>query len=105
MMQNKCLPSWWYFFKFFQFDVAQSELLELCGSIFLSCGVSNMQRESQTNSAWGALKDSTLINFAANFLSHNIRLLSVFVHVIEQREPENRDKVRNCLFLRCELDS
>lgn len=75
------------------FPLAQSELLELSSSIFLSCGVLNMQRESSTNSTWGALKDSTLVQFATNFLSHNIKLLSVFVHIIERREPENRDKV------------
>lgn len=78
--------------------VAQSELLELCSSVFLSCAVSNMQHESQTHSTWGALKDSTLVHFATNFLLHNVRLLSVFVHVIEQREPENRDKVQVFVF-------
>lgn len=57
-----------------------------------------MQRESSANSNWGALKDSTLVQFATNFLSHNIKLLSVFVHVIEQREPESRDKVSAALF-------
>lgn len=73
--------------------LAQSELLELSSSIFLSCGVHNMRHESSSSLAWGALKDDTLVQFATNFLSHNIKLLSVFVHIIEQREPEMRDKV------------
>ena len=73
---------------------AQSELLELCSSIFLSCGVSNMQDEGSANTAWGALNDNTLVQFATNFLSYNIKLLSVFVHIVEQREPESRDKVK-----------
>lgn len=71
---------------------AQSELLDLSSSIFLSCGVANMQHENTANPVWDALENDTLVQFAKNLLSHNVKLLSVFVHIIEQREPEIRDK-------------
>lgn len=73
--------------------LAQSELLELSSSIFLSCSVRNMQHQTPNNPSWGALRGDTLLLFATNFLSHNVKLLSVFVHIIEQREPEIREKV------------
>lgn len=73
----------------------QSELLELSGSVFLSCSVVSMKQQSNSaNPVWGALDNDTLTQFATLFLSHNVMLLSVFVHIIEQREPEIRDKVQ-----------
>ena len=42
---------------------------------------------------WGALKDDTLVQFAMDLLAHAIKLLSIYVHIIEQREPEVHDKV------------
>lgn len=53
-----------------------------------------MQRASTGSPNWGALEDATLVQFATNFLSHNVKLLSIFVHVIEEREPEIREKVQ-----------
>ena len=55
------------------------------------------QQSSSANPVWGALDNDTLVQFATFFLSHNVILLSVFVHIVEQREPEIRDKV--CAFI------
>lgn len=52
-----------------------------------------MQQSDATVSAWGALGDQTLTEFAGNFLSHVVKLLCMFVHIIEEREPEVREKV------------
>lgn len=72
--------------------VAHSELLDVSGSVFLSCWMMNVQSH-KTGSVWGALEDNSLIQFASDFLSHNVKLLSIFVHIIEEREPEIKDKV------------
>lgn len=79
----------------------QSELLELSGSVFLSCAIVSMKQQSYSaNPVWGALDSDTLVQFATFFLSHNVMLLSVFVHIIEQREPEIRDKVHTFIIAR-----
>ena len=72
---------------------AHSELLELSANIFLSCGMANMSYARNTNPVWGLFEDPDLVRFAECFLSHNIKLLSIFVHIVEEREPEVRDKV------------
>lgn len=89
-----------------KFIIAHSELLEVSGSVFLSCWMVNMQHTKTTSpssSVWGALEDDTLIQFASNFLSHNVKLLSIFIHIIEERDPEIRDKVQYtitmCIYL------
>ena len=40
-----------------------------------------------------ALGDDSLVQFANYFLVHNVKLLCLFVHIIEEREPEHREKV------------
>lgn len=56
--------------------------------------MANVQHASDASTVWGGLEDDTLIQFASTFLSHNVKLLSVYVHIIEGRDPEVRDKVR-----------
>ena len=46
--------------------------------------------------AWGAIEGEELAHFASFILSHNVKLLSLFVHIIEGREPELQEKVRFC---------
>ena len=78
---------------------AQSELLELSGNVFLACGMVNMLHTNTTRPTWGLLDDPHLVLFADYFLSHNVKLLSVFVHIVEEREPEIRDKVLIHMYL------
>lgn len=47
-----------------------------------------------------ALGNESLVQFANYFLVHTVKLLCLFVHVIEEREPEHREKVLRRLFLR-----
>lgn len=53
----------------------------------------NTSHTKTTSFTWGLFEDAPLIQFAEYFLSHNIKLLSVYVHIVEEREPEIRDKV------------
>lgn len=57
----------------------------------------NMLGTNTAHPTWGLLDDPHLILFADYFLSHNVKLLSVFVHIVEEREPEIRDKVSECI--------
>lgn len=60
-----------------------------------------MQHTKTTaGSLWESLGDDTLVQFATDFLSHNVKLLSIFVHIIEERDPEIRDKVCHlCMYI------
>ena len=71
------------------FVLAHCALLEISSSAFLSCGIFNMKK---VNKAW-ALENESLIQFADHFLVHNVKLLCLFVHIIEERDPELREKV------------
>ncbi len=73
--------------------VGHIELLELSSSIFLSCGLVNVHNLDIAEATSGVFKDETMVQFADYFLSHNIKLLSIFVHIIEERQPEPKDKV------------
>lgn len=72
---------------------AHSELLELCSNVFLSCGLENTSRSRTSGLTWGVFEDVPLVQFADYFLSHNIKILSIYVHIVEEREPEIREKV------------
>lgn len=47
--------------------------------------------QSLSSSSWAALGDSHLAGHAAALLRHVARLLAVFVHVLEGREPDTRE--------------
>ncbi|CAI7995434.1 Huntingtin [Geodia barretti] len=77
----------------------QQQLLDVSSSLFLSCSLSAMDRLVQSgqppsSSPWAALGDSELSAHAAVLLRHVGRLLAVFVHVLEGREPETRETKR-----------
>ena len=72
----------------------------MSGSIFLSCWMTNAQHDrTATGSVWGGLEDHSLIQFASDFLSHTVKILSIFVHIIEERDPEIKDKVYINVFI------
>lgn len=81
-------------------STGQQQLLDVSSSLFLSCSLSAMDRLVQSgqplsSSPWAALGDPELSAHAAVLLRHVGRLLAVFVHVLEGREPETREtKVR-----------
>ena len=77
-------------------STGQQQLLDVSSSLFLSCSLSAMDRLVQSgqppsSSPWAALGDSELSAHAAVLLRHVGRLLAVFVHVLEGREPETRE--------------
>lgn len=49
------------------------------------------QHTHTSSSSWSALGTTDLVAHANLLLRHVARLLAVFVHVIENREPEIRD--------------
>ena len=75
---------------------AHCELLELTNSVFLACALSHMHQQSPQGSGggnWCAITDPTLCTHASTLFKHIVKLMCVFVHVIEQKEPEVKDKV------------
>ena len=80
-MHNMCLL--WIF-------LAHAYLLDVSSSLFLSCALNNLKKSSKP---WGAIDEENLGYFAINFLNHSVKLLSIYVHVIDGREPELREKV------------
>ena len=74
----------------------QQQLLDVCSDVFLACSLSAMTRSAQSGltlpaSGWAALGGSDLAGHAILLLQHVARLLALFVHVIEGREPETRE--------------
>lgn len=49
------------------------------------------QATPTSGSGWAALGDPDLVGYADLLLRHTARLLALFVHVIEGREPETRE--------------
>ena len=68
-------------------------MLELGSSIFLSCGLAIIHHLEVTDTVWKVINQKTVLDCANTFLSHSVKLLSIFVHIIEEREPEIREKV------------
>lgn len=62
--------------------LAHGDLLEVTTSVFLSCSLSHLSPSTDRP-----------VTQATQLLGHVIKLLSVFVHVIEEREPEIKEKV------------
>lgn len=73
------------------FPLAHGDLLEVTTSVFLSCALSHLPVPGVPGEPWS--NNITPVGQATHLLSHVIKLLSVFVHVIEEREPELREKV------------
>lgn len=67
------------------------ELLELSGSVFLGCALANMQQSAQSGQSWSALSEPSLVSHAGRLLNHTVKLLSIFVHILEHREPEAKE--------------
>lgn len=53
---------------------------------------------SQAGHAWGALKEPLLQECATALLTHIVKVLCVCVHIIEERDPEAKEKVESCSF-------
>lgn len=80
------------------FSAGHQQLLDVCSAVFLTCSLSAMTRSAQygqatptSGSGWAALGDPDLAGYAGLLLQHTARLLALFVHVIEGREPETRE--------------
>lgn len=74
-------------------------MLEVVTSLFLSCALAHMpQNVPASGQAWSAFSDSVLVTQATKLLNHTMKLLCVLIHIIEEREPESREKVTSFLF-------
>lgn len=78
-------------FLLFNNETAHCEILELSGSVFLGCALANMQLSAQSGQSWSALSEPLLVSHAGKLLNHTVKLLSIFVHIIEHREPEPKE--------------
>ena len=78
-------------FLLFNNKTAHCEILELSGSVFLGCALANMQLSAQSGQSWSALSEPSLVSHAGKLLNHTVKLLSIFVHIIEHREPEPKE--------------
>ena len=57
--------------------------------------LSQLQQTSQAGQSWGALKEPVLRECASVLLTHVVKLLCVYVHIIEERDPEAKEKVNH----------
>ena len=73
--------------------LAHGDMLEVTTSVFLSCALAHMPLSTPGGQSWSAISDPFLVSQATQLLGHTLKLLCVLVHVIEQREPEIREKV------------
>ena len=75
----------------------QQQLLDVCSALFLSSSLSASNQLAQTDqsvsssSSWAAVGGGDLAKLATVLLQHVARLLAVFVHILEGREPETRE--------------
>jgi len=74
--------------------VAHCQLLELTGSVFLGCALANMQHSAESGQSWCALSEPSLVSHANSLLSHIVKVLCIFAHIIEHREPEAKESKR-----------
>lgn len=62
-------------------------------SLYLASTLSQLQHTSQAGQPWGALKEPLLREYATVLLTHIVKVLCVYVHIIEERDPEAKEKV------------
>ncbi len=74
------------------FYTAHGDLLEVTTSVFLSCALSHLPSSGKSSAG-------SPIAQAKQLLGHVVKLLSVFVHVIEEREPEIKEKVSVLMYM------
>ena len=74
-------------------SAAHCEVLQTVNSLYLASTLSQLQQTSQAGQSWGALKEPLLRECATVLLTHIIKVLCVYVHIIEERDPEAREKV------------
>lgn len=72
---------------------AHCEVLQTTSSLYLASTLSQLQQTSQTEQLWSASKDPVLRECASILLMHIVKLLCVYVHIIEERDPEAKEKV------------
>ena len=65
-------------------------------SLYLASTLSQLQQTSQAGQSWGALKEPVLRECASVLLTHIVKVLCVYVHIIEERDPEAKEKVESC---------
>lgn len=77
-------------------SAAHCEVLQTVNSLYLASTLSQLQQTSQAGQSWGALKEPLLRECATVLLTHIVKVLCVYVHIIEERDPEAREKVALC---------
>lgn len=76
------------------FSLAHCEVLQTTCSLYLASSLAQLQQTPPTGQPWGALKEPVLRESASVLLMHVVKLLCVYVHIIEERDPEAKEKVR-----------
>ena len=69
------------------------EVLQTASSLYLASTLSQLQQTSQTEQQWSSSKDPVLRECASVLMMHAVKLLCVYVHIIEERDPEAKEKV------------
>ena len=84
------------------FTVAHCEALQTTNSLYLASTLSQLQQNPQAEQSSGVLKEPVLQEYASGLLMHVVKLLCVYVHIIEDRDPEMKEKVwilEYCLYV------
>ena len=72
---------------------AHCEALQTTNSLYLASTLSQLQQNPQAEQPSGVLKEPVLQEYASSLLMHVVKLLCVYVHIIEDRDPEMKEKV------------
>ncbi|KAL5499651.1 hypothetical protein EMCRGX_G011104 [Ephydatia muelleri] len=64
------------------------ELLNLSSDLFLACALSSLDQGVRGGGAWSALCSPVLASHASCLLVHCAKLLTVFVHIMEGKDPD-----------------
>ena len=64
------------------------QLLNLSSDLFLACALSSLDQGVRGGGAWSALCSPVLASHASCLLVHCAKLLTVFVHIMEGKDPD-----------------
>ena len=70
------------------------QLLQLSTSLFLACALDSLHQSASEGRVWDSGQERVgVVRHSTTLLLHVMKILNVFHHVIENKDPQEKEKV------------
>ena len=78
-----------------------NQLLQLATSLFLACALDSLHQAASEGRVWeGGTERVGVVRHSTTLLLHVLKILNIFQHVIDNRDPEEKEtKVSNLIII------